>query len=72
MPFDYRFEVVWQGGGDEVWAGVFVEGGFGLSEFIDGVVAGEFDADIVVAVEGESCFYGSGADLLIVDPDACA
>jgi len=70
VPFDEGFEVNGEGGGDEVWAGVFVEWGFGLAEFVDGVVAIEFDSHIVAAVEGESCFEGGDADLLVVDPDA--
>ena len=42
VPFDQRFEFEGEGGGDEVWAGVFVERGFGLAEFVDRVVAFEF------------------------------
>ena len=72
MPFDEGFEVVGEGGGDEVWAGVFVEGGFGFAEFIDGFVAIEFYSHIVAAIEGESGFDGCGADVLVVDPDSCA
>ena len=72
VPFDEGFEVEWEGGGDEVWSWVFVEGGFGLAEFVDGFVACEFYADIVPAVEGEAGVDGGDADLLIVDPDACA
>jgi len=72
VPFDQGFELDGDGGGDEVWAGVFVEGGLGLAEFVDCVVAIEFDADIVAAIEGEPGFEGGGADLLVVDPDAGA
>jgi len=72
VPFDEGFEVDGEGGGYQVWAGVFVEGGFGLAEFVDGFVAYEFYSHIVAAVEGEPGFDGCGADLLVVDPDAGA
>ena len=72
VPFNQWFELEWEGGGDEVWSGVFVEWCFGGAGFADGVVSWEFESDIVVAVEGEPGFYGCCSDLLVVDPDACA
>lgn len=72
VPLDGVVEVGGQGGGDEVDAGVFVEGGLGLAEFVDGLVAGQEDLDIVAAVESEAGLGGGLADVLVVDDDAGA
>lgn len=72
VPFDGVFELVGEGGGDEVWSGVFVEGGFGGAEFVDWFVALEFDAEVISSIEGEAGFDGGDSDILVVDPDAGA
>ena len=72
VPLYGVVEVRGDGGGGEVDHGVFVEGGLGVLEFVDVLVAGFDELDVVAAVEGEACFDGGGADVLVVEEDAGA
>ena len=72
VPVDGVVDVGGGGGGREIDHGVFVQGGLGLAEFVDVLVAGLDELDVVAAVESEAGFDGGDADFLIVDEDACA
>lgn len=72
VPLDGVVDVGGCGGGREIDHGVFVEGCLGLAEFVDVLVAGLDELDVVAAVEGEPGFDGGDADLLVVEDDAGA